>query len=129
MQTLQLAPTVKAPYVSFDPNTGLLQLTGKSIPENAYELYRPLLGWMAAYIDNPAPRTELIFRLSYFNSSSSEYILDLMRLLEKIYLQGAEVRILWFYDHDDEDMEQIGEDFKSMLRVPIIMMIEEKKED
>jgi hypothetical protein len=40
---------------------------------------------------------------------------------------GNSVRINWFYEEDDEDMEESGEDFQEIIDVPITMnMIEEE---
>ncbi len=128
MQKLVLNASIKSPNVVFDHETGFLEISGKSIPENSYELYKPLLEWVDAYINNPAPLTSFIFRLNYFNSSSAEYILDIMKKLEYLYLKGNAVEIKWFYDAEDEDMEQIGEDFRAILRIPI-EMLETEEED
>ncbi|SDK44432.1 protein of unknown function [Catalinimonas alkaloidigena] len=126
MQELILQPTVKSPRVHFDPVTGKLEISGKSIPENSYNLYRPLIEWVEDYVAQPAARTELIFKLTYFNSSSAEYILELMKKLESLHLKGSPVEVRWFYDEEDEDMEQIGEDFKAILRLPIHMVVSEE---
>ena len=127
IQPLVQEATVKSPYVRFVADTGTLEMSGKSIPENSYQLYRPLIRWIEAYLQHPAPRTQLIFRLTYFNSSSAEYILELMRKLEPLLEQGLAVEVKWFYDQEDEDMEQIGEDFKAMLRLPFCMVVAEEK--
>ena len=122
MEKLEIDAGVKAPKVSFDPDTGLLELLGRSIPENSYEVYRPMLQWVERYIQQPAPETRLDFKLIYFNSSSAEYLLELMKYLEQLHTQGKAVEIHWHYDAGDEDMQQVGEDFKAMLSIPILMV-------
>lgn len=128
LQPLKLEATVKSPYVWFDAEQGSLEIAGKSIPENSYKLYEPLLTWLTQYARHVAPRTELIFRLTYFNSSSAEYILELMRKLEALHDQGHPVEVRWFYEEEDEDMEQIGADFQAMLRLPIHMVVAEEED-
>lgn len=122
MQKLILHPTIKSPSVNFDPGTGTLMLVGKSIPENSYELYAPLLEWVDEYIKNPAEETNFIFKLTYFNSSSTEYILDIMKKLDHLNKSSGKVNVQWYYSEEDEDMEQVGEDFKMMLSLPIEMV-------
>lgn len=122
MQKLLLHSTIKSPSVNFNADTGNLLLVGKSIPENSYELYAPLLEWVDSYIDNPADETKFVFKLSYFNSSSTEYILDIMKKLDQLHKEGKSVKVEWYYSEEDEDMEQVGEDFKMMLALPIDMI-------
>ena len=128
MQKLILNANNKSPNVVFDHLDGYLEISGKSIPENSYDLYRPLLDWVEEYTKKPAPNTVFVFKLTYFNSSSAEYLLDIMKKLESLFLTSGNVEIKWFYDAEDEDMEQIGEDFKSILKIPI-EMIETEEED
>ncbi|MCP4628579.1 MAG: DUF1987 domain-containing protein, partial [bacterium] len=53
----------------------------------------------------------LNFRISYFNSSSSKCLLDLLDMLEEYHDEGGSVIINWFYEKDDPDMMEMGEDF------------------
>ena len=129
MEPLEIDAGIKEPKVFFDAATGVLEITGRSIPENSFDVYKPLIEWVKGYAANPAEVTKFNFKLNYFNSSSAEYLLDIMRCLEKIYLQGKQVSIFWYFDAEDEDMQQIGEDFKSMLRLPLHMVVNELEED
>ena len=129
MEQLIIASDVKSPQVDFDPVTGLLVLTGRSIPENSYELYKPILAWMAAYVQQPAPSTVLEFKLNYFNSSSAEYILDMLRHLKKLADTGHTVACRWYFDAEDEDMQQIAQDFETILGMPIQKVIIEPAEE
>lgn len=128
METLSIKPTIKTPLVTFDARVGELRLEGKSIPENSMELYRPLIAWVAKYVESPAIQTTFIFKLSYFNSSSTEYILDILKRLDKMKQEGQEVTIKWYYSEEDEDMEYVGEDFKMMLNMPIEMIAVSEEE-
>ncbi|MGB3618948.1 MAG: DUF1987 domain-containing protein [Catalinimonas sp.] len=129
LQDLRLKPSAKSPQVDFSADSGVLEISGKSIPENSHKLYEPLLAWLDEYTRQPAATTELHFKLSYFNSSSAEYILEMMRKLESIHLRGKPVRALWFYEEDDEDMQLIGEDFQAMLKLPLSLVLIAPKEE
>ncbi len=129
MEDLIINEGRRVPGVKFIASTGELRLSGRSIPENAYDMYQPLLTWLDGYIQQPAKETSFEFRLVYFNSSSAEYILEILRRLETLFLKGNKVTLNWFYDTDDEDMQQIGEDFKSMLKIPIEMTENEVEEE
>lgn len=122
MNTLVLDHTPKTPQILFDHKTGKLQLSGRSIPENAHRFYLPLLEWLDEYLPTPADQTHFVLNLTYFNSSSAEFLLDIFKKLEDLYHRGKAVHIHWHYDNQDEDMLMVGEDFKQLLKVPITMI-------
>lgn len=118
MSNLIINDSIKTPTVVFDI-TGILEIKGKSIPENSLEFYRPVFEWLDIYSQSPAPKTELKISLEYFNTSSSKCLLDILRRLETINLSGkSAVKVLWFYDADDEDMMEAGEDYQALVKVP-----------
>jgi hypothetical protein len=59
-------------------------------------------------------------KLEYFNTSSSKCILDLFKKLER--LDGTEVSINWYFEEDDEDMEEAGEDYQAIINLPFKMI-------
>ena len=122
MNALQLEGTPKTPHVNFDPETGLLELKGRSIPENSIDFYKPLIDWIAKYGRSATPKTALHVQLEYFNTSSSKCILDVFKKLEAIRAAGNEVTVLWHYEADDEDMLEAGEDSAGIINVPFKMI-------
>ncbi len=122
MGPLQLEGTSKTPHVDFDPETGLLELKGRSIPENSIDFYKPLIDWIDKYGRSPKEKTSLHVQLEYFNTSSSKCILDLFKKLEGIRAGGNEVSVLWHYEEDDEDMLEAGEDYAGIIKVPFRMI-------
>lgn len=111
--------TYHTPFIDFDPATGNFELTGKSIPENTALFYKPFFEWLAEYSKSPAPRTTLNIQLDYFNTSSSKAVFDTFKKLEQLHVGGkSEVVVNWLYNENDEDMQEAGEDYKSILKVP-----------
>ena len=43
MEKFVIKETAKTPSINFDPEHGLFEIKGKSIPENSIEFYSPLL--------------------------------------------------------------------------------------
>jgi hypothetical protein len=41
-----------------------------------------------------------------------------MQRLEDIRKTGADVKIKWYYYEDDEELQNAGEDFAEMIKVP-----------
>jgi hypothetical protein len=118
MSNLKIDNSVKTPSITFG-SSGVLEISGKSIPENSLEFYRPVFEWLESYSQSPAPSTELKVALEYFNTSSSKCLLDIFRRLETINLSGkSKVIVNWFYDADDEDMMEAGEDYRALVKIP-----------
>ena len=117
MEKLLLEETFKTPFVSFSPNNGELILNGRVFPENPDEFFHPLLNWLRTYASQPAAETRLSIFLSYFNSTSSEYIFRLCKEIENIAAGGNSASVVWEYEAEDEDMKQVGEDYAEILKL------------
>lgn len=106
----------KTPEVKFVADSGMLEISGKSIPENSFGFYQPLFSWIDLYSNAPAPATEIKVSLEYFNTSSSKCLLDIFRKLELIKKSGkSRVSVSWYYEADDEDMMEAGQDYDSLV--------------
>ncbi len=122
MESLNLDKKNKTPEVTFDPESSIFEISGRSIPENSVEFYRPMMEWLDEYAIQPNNVTHFSIKLEYFNTSSRKCLVDILRKLEVIHLNGYEVLVKWYYDEEDEDMKESGEDFKDILKVPIKMI-------
>lgn len=122
MESLIIDGTTKTPDVNFNAEKGLLEVKGRSIPENSIEFYKPLVDWLEEYAQNPLSKTQVNVHLEYFNTSSSKCILDVFKKLEAIHKNKYDVQINWYYEEDDEDMLEAGEDYESIIRVPFKMI-------
>lgn len=119
MNNLIIDDTIKTPSISFSYDAGTLEMKGKSIPENSLEFYRPVFEWLDQYNQSPKPETQVMIKLEYFNTSSSKCLLDILRRLESLQLSGkSKVVVNWFYETDDEDMMEAGEDYQALVKVP-----------
>lgn len=122
MEILNIEGSPKTPTVTLNPTTGILDIKGRSIPENSIEFYRPIVEWLDEYGNAPASATVFNVKLEYFNTASSKCILDVFKKLENIKKSGADVTINWHYEEDDEDMLEAGEDYASIIKVPFKMI-------
>lgn len=115
MENLHLEGSAKTPSINFDAAAGKLELKGRSIPENSVEFYKPLNDWIDAYGKSPVAETAVDVKLEYFNTSSSKCILDLFKKLESISGDRTSVIINWYFEEDDEDMEEAGQDYQAII--------------
>ncbi len=127
MENLVVNSSNKTPQIKFDSTSGVLEISGRSIPENSVEFYKPVLKWLDDYQTEPKVETKFIFKLEYFNTSSSKCLLDIFRKLEKLKEMGNDTVVKWYYDEDDEDMQESGEDFQEIIELPFEMI--ELKDD
>ncbi len=124
METLTILGTPKTPTVEMNVDSGIIEIKGRSIPENSIDFYRPIVEWIDQYADSAAPETKVNIQLEYFNTSSSKCILDVFKKLEQVFKKNGDkgVVINWFYEEDDEDMLEAGEDYQSILKIPFKMI-------
>ena len=122
METIAIEGTPKTPTINFNVEKGFLEIKGRSIPENSIEFYKPLVDWLEKYSATPKTTTNVNIQLEYFNTSSSKCILDVFKKLEAIHKSGSEIVINWYYEEDDEDMLEAGEDYQAIINVPFKMI-------
>lgn len=112
MQNLDIPATPRTPAVIFDFASNHLKLVGESYPEDVTEFYNPLFAALDAYLaklGNGGCRFD--FELIYLNSSSAKAIMMLMDKLDAAAGNGATVDVYWFYDKEDDTMQELGEEF------------------
>jgi hypothetical protein len=114
MEILNLEGAEDTPKIILDKKNGIFEISGRSLPEDSAEFYRPVLEWIDKYGSDPNPATEFAFKLEYFNTASSKLILDVLSALEDI--KG--MKIVWYFHEDDEDMEEAGQEFSELVEIP-----------
>lgn len=120
---LKIEPTHKTPHVHLNAEMGIFEIGGRSIPEDSVGFYKKIIDWIDEYAASPLPLTEFKFELEYFNTSSSKNILEILKRLEKIHNDINIIKVIWYYEEDDEDMEETGEDYKVLLSVPFELVM------
>lgn len=122
MEPYLIKATEKTPEIKFDWDKKLLTISGKSIPENHSSFYAPFLSWLDDYIKDPLDYTEVKIQLEYFNTSSSKVLLTMFRKMEEIIRNDKKIEIKWYYEEDDYDMKDCGDDYQSMIIIPFEMI-------
>jgi hypothetical protein len=118
MKPLYIEGNTKTPKVLFEAEGGLLEISGRSIPENSFRFYQPLIKWVSLYSESPCNKTIINFRLEYFNTSIARCLLDLLKKLEIAKINGSEIEINWYYENDDQDMIEACEAYESIVDIP-----------
>lgn len=117
MRILNIKPSDETPLVKFDPEAGTLELSGRSLPEDAMSFYEPLITWLDNYSKEPADKTIFYFKLDYFNTASAKQLLKIFWHLEELFKTKKSVTINWYYHKNDHDMLASGERFAKLTTV------------
>jgi len=120
---MKIEITPKTPEVELDSSSGILNFKGRSIPENSIDFYNPVFDWIDRYISAPQKSTILNIHLEYFNTSSSKCLLDILKKLRMLDQSNkSKVQINWYFDEDDEDMLEAGEDYRDIVNLTFNMI-------
>jgi hypothetical protein len=117
MEKIVIPKSKSSPEVIMDYENGLLEIIGESYPENSLGFYKPVYDWLNKCIQDKV-QLKVNFKLNYFNTSSSKCVIDILDSLDKYFLSAGKVEINWYYEEDDDDMKETGEEFSSDLKVP-----------
>ncbi|TGL62299.1 DUF1987 domain-containing protein [Leptospira ognonensis] len=117
METIRIASTKNSPEVTLDFENGLAEVAGESYPENAVSFFKPVFEWLNHTISQKKP-FKFLFKLDYFNTSSSKCIIDILDLLQIYHSNGGKINVEWYYRQDDEDMKDTGEEFLEDVDLP-----------
>jgi hypothetical protein len=124
MEKLFISPTHSAPEIHLSIEENIFSISGTSRPEDVRSLYYPVTDWMKKFVDNILNGTHYNFSsenpiklkidLSYFNSSSVKFLYDIFSELKRVSPSGIPVIIEWYYDNDDPELREAGEDISNM---------------
>lgn len=117
MNDLDFAPTQATPAIHASAQSGTVIMRGDSYPENTFEFFTPLLGWIEERLQNEmSVRLEL--HLLYLNTSSVKVMMDIFDLLEEAHNADQRVSTIWFYDENNERIAELAEEFKEDCSFP-----------
>ena len=119
MENIFIAGTPKTPTVLFDSEARTLSLSGRSIPENSIDFYSSLITWTDDLCSSEGV-VEVNINLEYFNTSSSKCLMDLLKRIES---SNVVAHVNWYYEEDDEDMLEAGEDYDAIINLPFKLLV------
>ncbi|MCX7985817.1 MAG: DUF1987 domain-containing protein [Bacteroidales bacterium] len=91
------------PLVNFNYYSGVCEIVGESYMEETFKFYEPVIRWLKDYIQEKKP-IEFNLKLTYFNTASSRFILEILDLLKSYQDNGGQVKVNWYYKREDPDM-------------------------
>lgn len=117
MRKLIIKETFQTPYISFDCESGKMEIKGYSTSEDPKTFYDPLIEWMKEFEKKPCDSVVVDIEITYYNTSSSKWLLELLAVLNNVYSEkNKEVLINWHYK--DDEIFEAGKDYRSLLEIP-----------
>ena len=113
-------PTKRTPWIILEP--GKIFIMGRSIPENPNDFYRPVLEWLSEYTLNYTGKSKIELGFEYINTSSIKWIFTILRELSEMKEIVSNASIIWYYEHGDEDMCELGFILRSLVECPFIVV-------
>jgi len=122
IKPLYIKGTAKTPEIRYVPEKHSIEIKGKSIPENHAVFFTPVIEWLQEFTEKAPQKSRVDVSLEYFNTSSSKVLLRIFKTLEEIKTKQKDIEIFWYYEEDDLDMKECGQDYQSMINVPFNMI-------
>jgi len=116
------------PVVDFNPETGVCEMSGESYLEQVDEFFRPLTDWLSEFTQSNPKSLTFNFRLSYYNTSSSKKILEILKILSEFAQADNTLTINWFYEPTDADLIEDADDFMMITGLRFNLIKKERKE-
>jgi hypothetical protein len=117
-----IAPTESTPKVVLDPE-GFIMIKGRWMNKNAAEFYKQIEEWIEIYVSNPAEITRVDICLEYFNGINSLVFISLLKKITDVKLKDKQVVINWYYEEDDDDILDQGENISTLLNLPVNLIM------
>ncbi len=124
MEKIIIEATANTPKVILDPDRLMYEISGESRPKDSYKFFSPILQWLDELGEILTKRKdnttlfEFNFRFEYFNSLSAKYILDICKKLSRLYSGGKNISVKWYYEEDDDDMHEVGQEMSKISKLP-----------
>ncbi len=109
-----IEPSKNTPYIHLDKRNCRLEIRGLSYPEHPGYFYKPVIEEINGclnYLQDEDVTIDII--LEMMNSTSQKYILF---MIKDFVNSPNNITVNWYYEEDDEDMEEEGMVFKDSFK-------------
>ena len=111
MNDLNIRETERTPEIKLSVSEGVFSIKGESFPEDVSAFYGQVIESIDQLKENIPDQFQVIIELIYTNSSSIKALYRIFEGFESIRQGGGNLNISWYFQEDDDIMEELGEDF------------------
>ncbi len=115
LKDIKISPTKKTPEILANASTGYVRLAGMLYPDNSYATYNELYQWIIEYFEENKRKFRMDFRIKGMSDESYHWVIEYLKKLDKYYKDGRDIEVRWYYDADDEDVMEDGEDLEELV--------------
>lgn len=119
-KSIKIDATRNTPAVLLDK--GHILIDGRSIPEDSQKFYKPIHDWIKEYTDKEFSPTTIDLNFEYINTSSTQWVFAVLKEFGTNPELEGKVKINWFFEEGDDDMEELGNILQSMVPHPITII-------
>ena len=118
MESMYIQKTKKTPLINLNIKESIFQIKGPSFSENIVDVYNPIIDWIGQSLTEL--ENELICEMYFtvLNSASHKKIFQILIKLNSFLDNGKKIKVKWYYDEDDEDIMEMGEDLIELINIP-----------
>ncbi len=119
MEIIRIERTNNTPSILIDEANMHCKIEGSSFPEDAFEVYQHILDWIQRIKNKDTGKKLVIeFDFDFLNSISHKKVWQIVNDLKEMYNENRDVLVKWYYDENDEDIMEAGEDLSELINVP-----------
>lgn len=108
----QIEASESTPSITLDELSSKMVIEGESYPEDVFGFYGPAMKQLNSYLQSGSVSDFTCdMKFVYFNSSTARVIMQLVDKLETFAKSGINITINWYFDEDDDHMEELGEEY------------------
>jgi len=106
--------TTENQKIIFDKKERLISIEGVFITEDPKNIFESLNIQIDDFLLQPKESLTIEFRVEYFNTIMSLNIRNLLRKIQQ-YKDSINIEIKWYFELEDEEMEEVGEEFQNLF--------------
>lgn len=114
--------TLNTPEIHIVGSEGTVRIEGRAIPEYPGDFFEKVIWELNEYYYHPQLITKINIKLEYVNSGSSKYLLEIFRIIKRNYDMGHDCIINWYYEEDDESIQELGTHYQNTIKVPFRLL-------
>ena len=126
MEIIRIEKTNNTPSIYIDEANMLCRIVGASFPEDAYEVYQHVLDWLGRIKGELNTKLVVEFDFDFLNSISHKKVWQILHELKDMQKNGKEVAVIWYYEENDEDIMEAGEDLAELMSLPFELIPKEE---
>jgi hypothetical protein len=122
MGIIRIEKTNNTPSIYIDDANMLCRIEGSSYPEDAYEVYQHVIDWLNRIGKDFQNELVVEFDYVFLNSISHKKVWQILHELKQLFKAGKLVKVIWYFDENDEDIMEAGEDLAELMNIPFELL-------